>query len=211
MDVYLVRHGETDWNKTRRIQGNVNIPLNEKGRAVALATAEAIRDLPFDLIFCSPLDRARETAEILAAGCGREVIVDRRLREIEFGEFEGATWKEITTNPDYRAIWNFFEDPANYVPERGAESFESIMGRAQDFIDQEVLPREHTCDRMMIVAHGAFNRAFQACVRKADKADFWGASRQPMKNCGMSILEVKDGAIKITEEGKIYYDPTLFE
>lgn len=211
MKVYLVRHGETDWNLVRRIQGNADIPLNEKGRAVARATAEAIKEMPIDVIFSSPLVRARETAEILAAGRGMEVQVDPRLKEIAFGEFEGITWKEIDTLPEYRSIWRFFEDPVNYVPERGSESFESICGRAQDFIDKEVIAREGECETMMIVAHGAFNRAFQACVRKADIADFWGASRKPMKNCGMSILEVKDGKIEIIEEGKIFYDPTLFE
>ena len=211
MRLYLVRHGETDWNLVRRIQGNADIPLNEKGRAVARATAEAMKEMPIDVIFSSPLIRARETAEILAAGRGMEVQVDSRLREIAFGEFEGITWKEIDTLPEYKSIWRFFEDPVNYVPERGAESFESICGRASAFIEEEVLSREKTCNTMMIVAHGAFNRAFQACVRHADIADFWGASRKPMKNCGMSIMEVKDGKITIIEEGKIFYDPTLVE
>ncbi|MBR5474123.1 MAG: histidine phosphatase family protein, partial [Lachnospiraceae bacterium] len=111
MKVYLVRHGETDWNLVRRIQGNADIPLNEKGRAVARATAEAIKEMPIDVIFSSPLVRARETAEILVAGRGMEVQVDSRLKEIAFGEFEGITWKEIDTLPEYRSIWRFFEDP----------------------------------------------------------------------------------------------------
>lgn len=211
MKLYLVRHGETDWNAVKRIQGNVNIPLNEKGRAVARATAEGIRELPLDLVFSSPLDRAYETACILTEGHGLQVQKDRRLREIAFGEFEGATWAEIEVDPEYLPVKRFFEDPANYVPERGAEAIEEVMARAQDFIEQEVLPREHSCEAMMIVAHGAFNRGFLACVRTAEKADFWGASRKPMKNCSMCVLEVKDGKLKIIEEGKIYYDPALFK
>jgi broad specificity phosphatase PhoE len=211
MKVYLLRHGETDWNAVKRIQGKADIPLNERGREVARLTAEAMRDIPFDVVFSSPLERACETARILSAGRGIAVRTDPRLREINFGEFEGALWKDIREKEEYACIYRFFEDPAHYVPERGAESFESIFGRAEDFITEEVLPREKTCENMLIVAHGAFNRAFLACVRHMPKAEFWGSSRKPMKNCGVCLLEVRDGRIEILEEGKVYYDTSLFD
>lgn len=211
MKVYLVRHGETDWNAVKRIQGNVNIPLNERGRLAARLTAEAMADIPFDAVFSSPLDRAYETAEILVAGRGLEVVKDKRLSEINFGEFEGILWKDIRKKEEYACIYRFFEEPGRYVPERGAESFESIFDRAGDFIRNEVLPREGTCGHLLIVAHGALNRAFLACVRELPKEEFWGKSRKPMKNCGVCILEVSDGKIEIQEEGIVYYDTSLFQ
>lgn len=211
MKIYLFRHGETDWNAAKRIQGNVNIPLNERGRLAARLTAEAIADIPFDAIFSSPLDRAYETAGILAGNRGLEIVKDERLAEIHFGEFEGTLWKDIREKEEYVCMYRFFEDPGRYVPERGAESFESILARARDFIDKEVLPREESCRNMLIVAHGALNRAFLACVRELPKGEFWGKSRKPMKNCSCCILEVKDGKIEIREEGIVYYDTSLFQ
>lgn len=211
MKVYLVRHGETDWNAVKRIQGNVNIPLNERGRLAARLTAEALADVPFDTVFSSPLDRAYETAGILTAGRELEVVKDARLSEIHFGEFEGTLWKDIQEKEEYACMYHFFEEPGRYVPERGAESFESILERAGDFIEKEVLPREKSCRNMLIVAHGALNRAFLACVRELPKEEFWGRSRKPMKNCGVCILEVTNGKIEIQEEGIVYYDTSLFQ
>ena len=68
MELYLIRHGETDYNKERKIQGSCDIPLNEYGRELARETAEGLKDIPFDVIFTSPLCRARETAEWIARG-----------------------------------------------------------------------------------------------------------------------------------------------
>ena len=68
MKLYIVRHGETDWNKARRVQGFSDIPLNEYGRHLARETAEGMKDIPFDLDYTSPLVRSRETAENILAG-----------------------------------------------------------------------------------------------------------------------------------------------
>ena len=89
MELYLIRHGETDYNKERKIQGSCDIPLNEYGRELARETAEGLKDIPFDVIFTSPLCRARETAEWIARGRQIPVYEDKRLQEICFGEYEG--------------------------------------------------------------------------------------------------------------------------
>ena len=68
MILYLIRHGQTDWNKGRKLQGRTDIPINENGRAVAELTREGFKEIPFDMAFTSPLKRARETAEIILAG-----------------------------------------------------------------------------------------------------------------------------------------------
>ena len=68
MKLYMVRHGETDWNKARRIQGQVDIPLNEFGRRLAKKTALGLADVPFDLCYTSPMSRAKETAKLILQG-----------------------------------------------------------------------------------------------------------------------------------------------
>ena len=103
MFIYLMRHGETDLNRALKMQGSVDEPLNENGRAQAAAAGEKIRQLglKFDHVITSPLDRARETAD-LATGMERSrVEIDPRIREMEYGPYEGKriltlNWKVLS-------------------------------------------------------------------------------------------------------------------
>src|SRR5260370_33440161 len=104
--LYFVRHGETDWNAERRLQGQRDVPLNALGRKQAARCGELLRDLlaaggatPQQFAFTSsPLSRARETMEILRTGLGvapEDYITDARLAELSFGRWEGLTYKEV--------------------------------------------------------------------------------------------------------------------
>ncbi|MDE7038136.1 MAG: histidine phosphatase family protein, partial [Lachnospiraceae bacterium] len=90
MKLYIVRHGETEWNKERRLQGQVDIPLNESGRRLARETSGGLAGIHFDLCYSSPLSRARETAELILEGRSTPVIEDERIIEMAFGECEGG-------------------------------------------------------------------------------------------------------------------------
>ena len=90
VDIYLFRHGETDWNKERRLQGQSDIPLNAFGRELAIKTAAALETIPFDRAFSSPLDRAVETARILLGSRSTYLTTDHRLMEINFGDCEAS-------------------------------------------------------------------------------------------------------------------------
>ena len=89
MELYIVRHGETLWNREKRLQGREDIELSEKGREVARLTGEALMDTRIDKIFSSPLKRAYETACLIRNGRDIEIETDDRLRELSFGHFEG--------------------------------------------------------------------------------------------------------------------------
>ena len=93
MKLYLVRHGQTDWNKEKRLQGQEDIPLNDFGRHLAKETGIGLRNVRFDLCFSSDLKRALETASlILDEGSSKvPIIMDKRLKEIAFGEWEGKS------------------------------------------------------------------------------------------------------------------------
>ena len=96
MKLYVVRHGETDWNVAQRWQGHADIPLNEAGRAQARETAEAMKAFPFQAVVSSPLSRARETAEAIAALAGLPVSEEPMLIECDVGDMSGRTipeWK----------------------------------------------------------------------------------------------------------------------
>ena len=105
MKIYLMRHGETEWNVARRFQGTTDIPLNENGRRLAGLTARALKDVPFDAAFSSPLARAYETAQIMLGDRQVEILKDPRLIELSFGEYEGIT-KEFEGYDEF--IYLFF-------------------------------------------------------------------------------------------------------
>lgn len=132
----LVRHGVTDWNTSGRFQGHSDVPLSAEGleQAAALASHLQDRTLKVDLIYASPLARARETAEIVFPG--RDIVLDERLKELHFGVFEGATQAENETHPDW-AAW--FADPfSRRAP--GGESYEELMARASEWLG--TLPKD---------------------------------------------------------------------
>lgn len=95
MTFYVLRHGQTDWNVQMRLQGSTDIPLNETGRTQAHAAAKILAGEGITRIIASPLSRALETARIVGAASGIEPVIDQRLIERNFGQFEGMTIDEV--------------------------------------------------------------------------------------------------------------------
>lgn len=201
MKIYLFRHGETDWNKARRLQGQSDIPLNAFGRELAVKTAEALREVRFDKAFSSPLARAVETAQILLGGQNTSLETDERLMEIHFGKYEGAGFDTAKQDPEH-PLYCFFCRPEQYVPPKGAESFQETMARAEAFLQEQILPLEGCCENILIVAHGAFNRSLLSVAGSIPIENFW---RIVLPNCAASILSLKDGSLQILEESRVYY------
>ncbi|WP_374948076.1 histidine phosphatase family protein [Agreia sp.] len=140
-ELILVRHGETDWNFTKRIQGSTDIPLNDTGRAQARAAAERLADEEWHAVVTSPLGRARETARILARRLGLgQPQVDDRLVERAYGEAEGM---------DAAALRDRFPGMAG-VP--GLERRSDVTRRVLPALESIAL--EHPGERVLIVAHG---------------------------------------------------------
>ena len=103
MEILLTRHGQTDWNLLGKVQGKADIDLNKRGSQQAEKTRETLESEKIELILCSPLKRAMQTAEIINQGRGIEMIVDDRLTERDFGEFEGMSNTEF----DFNAFWSY--------------------------------------------------------------------------------------------------------
>ena len=141
--LFIVRHAKTEWNKAGRIQGRSDIPLAPESR---LATKEAAKALGhIDAAYCSPLSRARETAEILTESRGITPIADERLTERDFGEYEGRTYDELGL-PDHTKLFYALSCA------KGAESSERVFGRVRSFLVD--LAREMDGKTVLIVSHG---------------------------------------------------------
>ena len=176
MLLYIVRHGETDWNKAGKVQGRTDIPLNERGRYLAEATAEGMKD----------------------------VRIEKRIEEICFGKCEGMKFRGEITDPGSEAFQRFFTDTENYVPSEGAESISELYERTGCFLS-EIADREDLKDsHILISTHGAAMTALLNRIKgNMQIKDFW--KYKVPKNCAVSVVEIKGKDIIIKEEGLIYY------
>lgn len=202
MKIYFVRHGETDWNKERKIQGQVDIPLNEFGRHLARETAKGLKDVPFDVCFTSPLGRARETAEIILQGRDVPILEDKRILEMNFGVLEGKCCsKEGWDVPD--SFQMFFDDPVHYQAPEGGEDFQAVRERTGDFLNWLFAQEQYRDSTVLVTTHGAAMAGLLNNLKKKPLAEYWGVGVH--KNCGVTEVDVTDGRIDIISENKVYY------
>lgn len=181
--LYIMRHGRTDWNEKRKLQGRTDIPLNEDGIRMAEKARDEYADIHFDVCYCSPLKRARQTAEIVLAGRGVPIITDVRLVEMSFGVYEGvADSFEIPGCP----INTLFVAPEKYVtPVEGGESLEQLFARTGEFLEQVVKPQLALGKDVLIIGHGAMNSSIVCQVRGLPVEKFWSAG---IENCKLMKL-----------------------
>ncbi len=200
MKLYIIRHGETDWNKEKRLQGQSDTQLNEYGIELARITGEALKDVHFDYILSSPLKRAYETAELIRMDRPVKIITDDRLKEICFGVNEGVSSEFITEDFHY-----FFDAPDKYIPAQGGETYEQLCARSQAFIDSVIVPLslKEPKATVLITAHGALNKSIMIYLNHLEIKNMWDGVFQ--KNCCVNIFEINGFDFKMLQEAKIYY------
>ncbi|KAK8840513.1 hypothetical protein M9Y10_030721 [Tritrichomonas musculus] len=201
MLIYLVRHGETDYNKTGKLQGWSDIPLNEYGVELAEKTAEGLKEIEFDLVFSSPFQRSYATTEKIIKNRNLSIQTDDRLKEINLGPNEGDLYEEVRMNENH-PLHNFFRKPEDYSPVEGAESIEDVKKRAFDFLNDKIFPLEKKFKSILIVAHGALNRCILNTILDIHDKNFWKIN---LPNCAVSILSLENRKLKVLERSKIYY------
>jgi broad specificity phosphatase PhoE len=151
MHLFLIRHGETDWNNEHRIQGNTDTPLNANGIAQAKQLAARIAGEKIAALYASPLARARATAEIIADKAGVALILDDRLKEKGLGDLEGLTVDEFELR--YPDLYRGWISSADHFPLPGEESPAQLRERIVAFLD-DLRTRHTNGARVAIVTHG---------------------------------------------------------
>lgn len=204
MRLYMVRHGETDWNRARRVQGHADIPLNDYGRHLAEETAEGLKDIVFDIAYTSPLARAKETAEIILKGRETPLIETDAVKELGFGAYEGICISGENKAPESEEFNKFFTDTANYVPAGDGESIQALLKRTGSFLEELYHKEELQEKQVLISTHGAAMTALLNCIKeKYEVGEFW--NQGVPANCAVAIVEVHDGVPEITAENLIFY------
>lgn len=202
MHLYIIRHGETLWNREKRLQGRTNIDLSDEGERIARLTAEGMKDIAFTHIFSSPLNRAMQTAKILRADRDLPIVIDDRLIEVCFGDYEG----KIATQQTDSNIDRFFKAPETYVAYGTAESFDEIFARANSFLNDVIYPlAEKEPDATVLISgHGAINRGLISMLMNIPVEKFWAGKY--MGNCAVNIFSIEGDKIEHTDESIYYYD-----
>lgn len=147
---YIVRHGQTDWNILKKVQGQKDIPLNEVGESQAQSTRELLEDVRFDVVFSSDLCRARRTAEIIVGGTGVQISTTPELRERDYGEFNGAPSDKGYEVEREMSAWER-DDRKGPRPYPDFESDEELRTRLMRFLSQKAL--QNLGKTMLVVTH----------------------------------------------------------
>ena len=201
MLLYVMRHGETKWNHLGKIQGMADIPLDQAGIDLAVATGKALKEGPFDLCFSSPLLRARQTAEAVLAGRDVPVILDARIQEINFGVLEGMVCRNEEgrlTSPEFRTL---FEHPCQYQRPENGENILDVLKRTADFWEEKTKDPALADKTVLISSHGCAVRGLLQNIWH-DSDNFWHGCVPP--NCGITLVEVKNGYARILEQDKVF-------
>jgi broad specificity phosphatase PhoE len=138
----LIRHGQTAWSKVGKHTGRSDIPLTDRGREEARDAARTLEGWNLVRAYCSPLVRARETAEIVEPACG--IVIDRNLLEWDYGEFEGETTPEMRERITGWSVWTH--------PITGGETYDEVGERADEFLRR--LDVEVPSGNAVVFAHG---------------------------------------------------------
>ena len=149
--LYFVRHGQTTWNDIGRFQGSTDVPLNLLGIEQAEKAALALKDIHFDAIYSSPLNRAQVTAQTIARPHQLTVQVEPRIAEINFGQWEGMTFEEIERKWPGRIKEMYIHPDTVDIP--GSETFADAESRTMDFLNELINANDNKT--FLIVSHGA--------------------------------------------------------
>jgi broad specificity phosphatase PhoE len=188
--LHLVRHGRSIWNAAGRIQGHIDIELDDIGLQQAQRIADRLEREPLAAIYSSPLLRAQVTAEVIAARCHLPVKPDARLMEYDFGVISGMTWTEVAENhPELANRW--LEDPWA-VPVSGSEGRVNFAARVMAAMQD--ICAQHPTEQVAIVAHGGTFGVYLSAMLGLDLN-----RRHPFHfgNTSLSLVEMREGVFHI--------------
>ena len=194
--IYLIRHGETEWNEKRLIQGHSDIPLNKNGKLQSKQLGEKLKDIYFEAVFSSDLIRARRTAEIITIEKKLAVVTTKALRERMFGRFEGKHIDELRKILGETILFSK-KRQKKLFGWNDIENDEKVIRRFIPFIREVAVAYQGK--NILMVSHGGLMRAFLSHV--GFKIPEY--SEKPMKNTGYLIVE-SDGVEFIVKEENLF-------
>ncbi len=198
MEIVFIRHGQTDVNQQNRMQGAlIDAELNEEGRKNAKEAAAHFKPDQFAAVYSSPLKRALETAQIFVKGI-KEIKIDRRLLEFDFGSWDGKSVADIRENfPDVLDPWGKMDERyRKYAPD--GETYHNFEKRCASFLED--VYQKYPQQKVLVVAHGRLIRMMAAHYLANGDIDKFDT----MKNCALAKFGVRQGKVRL-----FYYNRVL--
>jgi alpha-ribazole phosphatase/probable phosphoglycerate mutase len=191
LKIYVTRHGQTDYNKKRMMQGRSDIPLNDVGIQQAKDRRASLGDIKFDAVYSSPLIRAVQTAEIIGNVSRDEIITDERIIEANFGPYELMGY--YSTGLKMMSYWSF---PEIFPAPAGVETIAEMCERTTSFL-KELETREY--ETVLVACHGGIIRPIRGYFEGRKNGIIW---RPRPKNCEIFVYECKNGEHRLIEDIK---------
>ena len=190
MDIYVIRHGQTDANLHHELQGRRDVPLNEQGREQARRVRALLneRGILFDRVYSSPLGRAVETARIVAGG-NVPVKTDDRLLEMDYGPYEGMDLRKPVPE-----VVTFFSDFARNPAPAGMEQLSSVTARAGRFIEDVA---RSSGERVLVSTHAILMKGILEYLTPDSRGSYWSKF---IGNCAVYQCVWRDGAFSVPVE-----------
>lgn len=180
MKLYITRHSKTLWNQEKRLQGWQDSPLTKEGINDALLLKERIKNLTIDHCYSSPINRAKKTSEILFD----HVILDDRLKEMNFGLYEGKNITELLNDKQYDALWN---QPNDNTRLPGGESYIEVQTRLQNFIND--IYQKYSNKTIFITIHGMLFIILHGLMLDYKTSDLVKINQHVIRGCSLSEVE----------------------
>jgi broad specificity phosphatase PhoE len=202
--LYLIRHGETDWNRNQRVMGQLDIPLNKTGKAQAVRTAEFLASESLSAIYASDSSRAWETALHISEKQKLTPIRTPELRELMYGRWEGLTREEVIEKfpEEYAERLN---NPFEFCP-TGGESRRQLFERASKKLDEIFARHKNKKEKIALVSHGGTCRVMVGFI-----AGINGWGRFAIDNCSISVIdELEDGTREVSLVNSTYHLKDLY-
>lgn len=189
MRIWVTRHGQTDLNAQKLMQGRSDVPLNETGRGQAAAAHEKVGDVVFDAVYASPLDRAIETASIVGGVDRSEIITDERIIETDFGKYEKRPYSRMGLFMSlYWALPEVFPAP------KTVETTDAMIKRVRSFF-QELEKKDY--ENVLVVCHGGIIRVIRGYLEDEPRGYIW---RPRPKNCEIRVYDSVNGEHQLIDD-----------
>lgn len=188
LELLLVRHGQTAWNQERRIMGNLPVPLDATGRRQSQALARFLKKITLNACYTSPAARAVETAKIVMKGRRVPMITAREVLEIDYGEWVGKRFDEVTNQPAYRL---YHSTPKKSRPPAG-ESMLEVRRRCVAFVER--LKKRHRKGRVLVVSHADIIKTILTYCLRLDLNDL---QRFRIDNGSLTLLWFHDSFCRV--------------
>ncbi|MEH7495801.1 histidine phosphatase family protein [Neobacillus niacini] len=195
--LYITRHGETEWNTEKRMQGWLDSNLTENGIKNAVSLGERLKETELTAIFSSPSGRTKATTSLIRGERDIPVIYDENLKEIKLGQWEGKTHSSIKElyQIQYESYWNA---PHKYTSV-GGETFEETRARAIQVLDR--IKRDYKSGNILIVTHSVVIKCLYLFFRNTSIETLWDPPY--MHDTSLTIVEMNENGFKLVLEGDI--------